>query len=131
MLVDDEKSYTDLMAQMIEEHLICKVAAFSRPHDALSALRAATPAVIVTDYHMPQLNGIEFIRLAAPLLPSTAFILITGHNIGTVQHEIDQLPPLKGVLSKPFGWRTLAAEIVRVWPDKLTSPKLPPAISQI
>lgn len=122
VLVDDEKSYTDLMSQMLEDNLDCRVATFTRPLDALSALPTLRPAVVVTDYYMPQINGLEFMRLAAPLVPSAAFVLITGHNLSSAEDQMSRLQCLKGFLAKPFGWRVLADEILRVWPDHIESP---------
>lgn len=122
VLVDDEKSYTDLMTQMLSDNLDCPVHAFTNPLDALRALPAIEPGVVVTDYYMPQLNGIEFIRQATPLAPQAAFVMITGHNLSSEHHRLGNLPSLKGFLPKPFGWRILADEIIRVWPDQTTTP---------
>ena len=122
MLVDDEKSYTDLLTQMLADHLDCPVHAFSRPLDALRELPRLDPGVIVTDYHMPQLNGLDFIRQATPLVPGVPFVLITGHNLSLHQDEMDRLTALRGFLAKPFGWRKLADEILRVWPADSIAP---------
>lgn len=122
MLVDDEKSYSDLLTQMLAENLDCPIHAFSRPFDALKALVALDPAVVVTDYYMPQLNGLDFIREATPLVPHAAFVMITGHNLSLHEDEMARLHALKGFLSKPFGWRKLADEILRVWPGDLVAP---------
>jgi len=122
VLVDDEKSYTDLLTQMLAENLDCPVHAFARPLEAIKALPALNPGVIVTDYYMPQLNGLEFIRQAAPLVPETAFVMITGHNLSAEEDTMSRLPALKGFLAKPFGWRKLADEILRVWPRHLVAP---------
>lgn len=116
VLVDDEKSYVDLLTQMLADNLDCPVHAFFRPRDALLALEKLDPAVVVTDYHMPQLNGIEFIRAATPIVPRAAFVMITGNNLSEQEDELARLPSLKGFLPKPFGWRKLADEILRVWP---------------
>lgn len=122
VLVDDEKSYTDLLSAMLADALDCPVHAFSRPTEALKALPAINPGVVVTDFHMPQLNGFEFIRQATPLVPRTAFVMITGHNMTNLEDEMARLVGLKGFLPKPFGWRKLADEILRVWPEKDTAP---------
>lgn len=122
VLVDDEKSYTDLLSHMLAEALDCPIHAFSRPLEALKALPAINPGVVVTDYHMPQINGIEFIRQATPLVPHTAFVMITGHNLASLEDEMARLAALKGFLPKPFGWRKLADEILRVWPEIATAP---------
>lgn len=122
VLVDDEKSYTELMTALLAEHLDCPVHAYSRPLDALAAVPGLNPAVVVTDYFMPQMDGIEFIRRATPLLPGVAFIMISGHNLTPVQDQLDRLSALKGFLAKPFGWRVLMQEIRRVWPQDSAMP---------
>jgi DNA-binding NtrC family response regulator len=122
VIVDDEKSYTDLLTQMLADNLDCPVHAFSRPLDALKALPTMDPGVIVTDYHMPQLDGIEFIRQASTVVPQAAFVMITGHNLSQQQDQLDRLTALKAFLPKPFGWRKLADEILRVWPEDSAAP---------
>lgn len=121
VLVDDEKSYTELMSQLLADNLDRPVHGFTRPLDALRALPALRPAVIVTDYHMPQLNGIEFIREAAAVAPDAVFVMITGHNLSAEEDALARLPALKGFLAKPFGWKRLAEEILRVWPGGVSA----------
>jgi DNA-binding NarL/FixJ family response regulator len=95
---------------------------FTRPLEALDAIPALKPAVIVTDYYMPQLNGIEFIRAATRLAPEAAFVMITGHNLSAEEEELAKLTALKGFLTKPISWKTLAEEIMRVWPPDSAAP---------
>ena len=116
VVVDDEKSYADLLAQLLKDNVDCSVHTFYRPVDALAALPLIKPSVIVTDYYMPEINGLKFIRQGTLLLPEAAFILITGHNMSGYMEELGQLPSLKSHLAKPFGWRQLASEVLRVWP---------------
>ena len=120
MLVDDEKSYVDLLSQMLGENLDCPVHSFTRPLDALAQVGTLAPAVIVTDFDMPQLNGIEFIRQASVVAPSAVFILITGRNLGLADIEMGKLPTLKAFIPNPFRWRQLADEVIRVWPGSDT-----------
>ena len=124
VLVDDEKSYTDLLTQMLAENLDCPIHAFSRPLDALEALPQLSAGVIVTDYYMPQLDGLEFIRQASALVPGATFVLITGHNLSAEEDAMERLTALKGFLAKPFGWKKLANEILRVWPEHTPAPLL-------
>ena len=122
ILVDDEKSYTDLIRQMLVDNLDCPVHGFTKPLDALNALASLNPGVVVTDYYMPEMNGIEFIQRAAPLVPTATFVMISGNNLASEQHRMDKLASLKGFLAKPFGWRKLADEIIRVWPADSRAP---------
>lgn len=110
------------MIQLLADNLDCPVHGFTRPLEALEALPTLDPGVIVSDYYMPQLNGIEFIRHATPLAPRAAFVMITGHNLSSEKEQLEKLSALKGFLAKPFGWRKLADEIIRIWPDEQTLP---------
>jgi CheY-like chemotaxis protein len=122
VLVDDEKSYNDLIKQMLVENLDCPVHGFTRPLEAIDALPSLDPGVIVTDYFMPEMNGIEFIQRAAPLVPQAVFLMISGNNLSGEQHRMEKLAALKAFLAKPFGWRKLADEIFRVWPPDSPAP---------
>lgn len=118
VLVDDEKTYTNLLTQLLSDHFDCPIISFARPLEALAALPTLNPGVIVTDFRMPQLNGLEFITRAVPLVPGIPFVLITGHTTEMLDHdEIAKIPALKSVLWKPFGWHQLSNEIARLWPD--------------
>ena len=122
VLVDDEKSYTDLLTYILAENLDCAVHAFTRPLDALEALPRLNPGVVVTDYSMPQIDGLDFVRQASVLVPKAAFVLISGHNLSAETEAMAEIPALKGFLAKPFGWRKLADEILRVWPAQVPAP---------
>jgi DNA-binding NtrC family response regulator len=74
--------------------------------------------MIVTDYYMPQMNGLEFIVRARGLKPEVPFLVITGHGVHLSADEFTHLPELKAVLHKPFGWHKLATEIVHHWTDE-------------
>ena len=123
ILVDDDREYADLMIEMLATSLDCTVLAFTRPLDALQALVHADPSVVVTDYNMPQLDGLAFIRKASSLVPQAVFVLISGHDLSDYKDEMDRLGPLKGFLAKPISSRKLADEIRRVWPGNgITAP---------
>ncbi|MBP6508372.1 MAG: response regulator [Opitutaceae bacterium] len=122
VVLDDEKSYADLLSQLLTDSLVCPVHTFNRPFDALAALPDLDVGVVVTDYFMPQLNGIEFIAEASKILPDVPFLIITGHPLKLTDEALARLPTLKAVLPKPFNWQKLTDEIVRYWPEPEASP---------
>ena len=107
---------------MLVENLDCPVHGFTKPLDALNALPSLNAGVVVTDYFMPEMNGIEFIQRASALAPTATFIMISGNNLSGEQHRMDKLAQLKAFLAKPFGWKKLADEIIRVWPPDSLAP---------
>lgn len=119
-MVDDEKSYVDLLAAMLTENLGYVVHTYTRPRDALAALPGLDPGVIITDYYMPQLDGLEFIRQASKLVPGVPFIMISGHSVNLPESMIGPDRPLRALLPKPFGWRKLADAVVQHAPEFAT-----------
>jgi len=109
---------------MLSENLDAPIHGFTRPLEALDALSSLNPGVVVTDYFMPEMNGIEFIQRAAPLVPNAVFLMISGNNLSGEQHRMEKLTTLKAFLAKPFGWRKLADEIIRVWPADIRPPQI-------
>lgn len=123
VLVDDDAPYNALMQQLLANGLGCPVHAFLRPTEALDAIASIGPAVVVTDFSMPEINGFSLIRQAAGKSPGTSFILISGNDLSNEQDTMSRLPGLKAFLPKPFAWRKLAEEILRVWPGDRPPPR--------
>ena len=118
MIVDDEKSFTDLIGNLLQEHLRIPVYTFTRAEDALDKITALRPGIIVTDYYMPGMNGVELIRALYQRSPDIPCVIITGHSFNMDEYSQDAgLKNLKEVLPKPFRWQQLAAVIHRHWKD--------------
>ena len=116
VIVDDEEAYVEMMAQMMATHLDCSVHAFTRPREALGSLSRVSVGVVVTDYSMPEMDGVEFIRKASRIAPEAAFIMISGNDLDPIGHELARLKRLKMRLNKPCGWRRVVAAVLKVWP---------------
>lgn len=82
VVLDDEQSYAELLTQLLTDSLSCPVHTFTRPLDAIAALPGIDAGMIVTDYFMPQLNGIEFITEARKILPTPPTLLSPAARCG-------------------------------------------------
>lgn len=117
LFLDDEKSYVGLMTELLSDNLNCAILPFNRPDDALAALPRADAGMIVTDYYMPLMNGIEFLYRARAVCPAVVAIMITGHQIELGGQDLSHVPGLRTILFKPVRWRLLAEAIIQHWPD--------------
>jgi len=115
MLVDDETAYIDLLEQLLGEHLACPVHSFTRPADALRALPGLDVGLIVTDYQMPGIDGLEFVAEVERRKPGVPAVMITAYQIKFTDQQLDRVPTLKAVVRKPFKWTALAEHISRYW----------------
>ena len=117
VLVDDEFSYIDLLQQLLADHLACPVHGFTKPADALRAIPDLNVGMIITDYQMPDINGLQFVAEVQKINPAIPAVMITAYNMSFTPRELAAVPSLKAVVRKPFKWTLLADEVVKYWPD--------------
>jgi DNA-binding NtrC family response regulator len=98
-VVDDEVLLLEL-ALTILIPLGCRVMTFTDPEQALKEFPAAAPAVVLTDYAMGRMSGMDLIRECRRLNPQQKTILISG----TVDGEVFAGAPVKPDLfvAKPY-----------------------------
>jgi CheY-like chemotaxis protein len=61
MVLDDNRLIGKMFTDILEPYGY-EVLAIERPSEALELLRNLTPAVIIVDYVLPEMNGIEFVK---------------------------------------------------------------------
>src|SRR5689334_22909034 len=62
LIVDDEPVSLAVMKQLIARLPGCNTNAFSQPSSALSWCEANEPDLLIVDYVMPEIDGVEFTR---------------------------------------------------------------------
>lgn len=79
LLVDDDEAFRAVTAIALESEG-CEVQEAANGFAALEALQAAQPDVIVSDWDMPGLNGVELCRhvRATPELANIHFVLLSA-----------------------------------------------------
>ena len=87
-------------------------------HDGQEALEAAQqerPDLLITDYHMPQLSGLELCRRLKQdaSMPQIPVIMLTARGYHLEPQDTEQSGILK-MLSKPFSPRQLLATVNEV-----------------
>lgn len=79
LIVDDDPIVTETLELVLGEETAWKIAAFNHPHDALRSLKQREYEVVVSDFVMPGMDGIEFLKQVRETQPTTCRILLTGY----------------------------------------------------
>jgi DNA-binding NtrC family response regulator len=80
LLVDDEAANLEHLAVFFERRGFA-VRAFTSAHDAVGAVEGGLrPALVVTDFRMPDMDGIAFVDALRRIMPDVKSIMLTAHG---------------------------------------------------
>jgi DNA-binding NtrC family response regulator len=79
VLVDDESLVLDSLRTFLELETEYRIEAFDLPSAALDWAEQGSADVVVSDFLMPGINGIELLRRYAEAQPHAPRILLTGY----------------------------------------------------
>jgi two-component system cell cycle sensor histidine kinase/response regulator CckA len=114
MVVDDDTAALDTVARLLAAVSNAEIASFPSPWQALDALAAAPEKfhLVVTDFEMPGMNGIDFRRQVQDVSPSTRVLLTTGSGMFTEASA--RANGFCGLLCKPFSIGALKETLATV-----------------
>jgi two-component system chemotaxis response regulator CheY len=80
IVVDDQLTIRSLVRAGLQQIGVNDVREFNGGAEALESLALRPPNVVISDYNMPNMNGMDFLKAirANPQHKNTAFILLTG-----------------------------------------------------
>mgnify|MGYP003090895733 CR=1 FL=1 len=79
VVVDDEKIVTSAFKTLFKVEGYSNIHLFNNPVEAVEFLKSDKPDLIISDFLMPQMNGLEFLTEAKKLHPEVSMILLTGY----------------------------------------------------
>ena len=79
VVVDDEKIVTSAFAALLKVEGFSDAHFFNTPKEALEFLKTNTPDLVISDFLMPEMNGLEFLSGVNELYPEVSKILLTGY----------------------------------------------------
>ena len=79
VLVDDEEMVITSVRAYLALETDYRVEGFTDPEEAAGFIRQRAYDVIVSDYLMPKMTGIQLLRQAKDAAPEASRILLTGH----------------------------------------------------
>jgi PAS domain S-box-containing protein len=108
LFVDDEVGVRE-MASAVLRHLNFKPLTATDGTDGLIQVveRRLEIRAIITDFHMPHMDGLSFIRSVGRILPDIPIMVVSGHIEDMVAEELKTLG-VTNLLNKPFTEEQLA-----------------------
>jgi two-component system cell cycle sensor histidine kinase/response regulator CckA len=118
LLVEDEANVSSVLAELLTEQGY-QVLIAADGEEALTLFRQHADKVhlVISDIHMPGINGYEFARRLKTLSPQTKIILISGNAEDRASKDRDDTL-IAALLPKPFSSQTLTRTIRTVLTEK-------------
>lgn len=116
MVVDDQTSMRAMIRRALQDLGFKDVRDKAGAPEALQAVKSDRVHLIISDYNMPDMDGLQFLEAvrADPVIGKTVFIMLTG----SADREVVQKAAALGVnnyVVKPFAPAALKEKIERVF----------------
>ncbi|HEV2694188.1 MAG TPA: response regulator [Verrucomicrobiae bacterium] len=113
MLVDDNEDILLMMSAVLESMTGAAIECHSTPQSAFDAFREAPGQyeLVITDFEMPGMNGMELCRQMQTLAPAQKIILATGSGFFT--EAAVRCAGFSALLNKPFPMDLLKAALAK------------------
>lgn len=116
LLVEDEPDIRQSLKELIEIQLPeATVDTAATGAEALRMLPQARPHLIITDFKMPGMNGLEFLQAARAAMPDVPRILMTAYPDLEVATRAINEAHIENFLAKPIEPEELLAKLVRIF----------------
>jgi DNA-binding NtrC family response regulator len=107
LIVDDEIDLATTFTRLLGRHGY-RVIAVGSCEEARAAMRAETPALVLSDLRLPDGDGLDLVRAALAQAPPIPAIVMTGHASPGTQRAALEAGAF-AFLAKPFSTATLVA----------------------
>jgi len=112
LLVDDDEWIRDSLRLFFEAEG-CHILALETAEEAMEELNCQNYDIIITDYKLPGMDGVEFFRRIQSSHPDTIKILITAYKSEVVVDEARKAG-VQHLIAKPFTSDTIEASLTRL-----------------
>src|SRR5512138_1581112 len=110
VVVDDDELILKALARILESAAF-EPRCYLSPEDALAAVERDAPVVIISDYMMPSMDGISFLKLARARFPAAVRILCTAAEDFRVALQAVNAGEVFRIISKPWHQQELLGTV--------------------
>lgn len=100
LIVDDNPNMSSLLVEMLEA-LDYKAVVANNGHEALQKIAEQDFSLVITDFRMPNMTGIELLDKIKEHRPDLPVAIISGYSIDEFEDD-DLSKKADGFLGKPF-----------------------------
>ena len=100
LLVDDDEWIRDSLSLFFEAEG-CNLLAFETAEEGMEAVNQQTYDIVISDYKLPGMDGLEFLRRVKEKQPHVFEILITAYANGEICKEAKMMG-VRDIIPKPF-----------------------------
>ncbi|HWG92462.1 MAG TPA: response regulator, partial [Candidatus Thermoplasmatota archaeon] len=128
LVVDDETQIRAFLKTLLgrRTHGQAQVDDCGSAEDALKALESKRYDLVITDYKMGRLTGIDLLESARSRYPGMARILMTAYDDSTIACEAVERGSVDGFVSKPFNTKQVQTLVESLLGNHISAPP-PPA----
>ena len=116
LLIDDDEWIRDSLNIFFEAEG-CRIVSVETAEEGLEALRKQNFDIIITDYRLPGMDGIEFLKQIGPSQKNAKKILITAYKSDLVVEEAKKAG-VQHLIAKPFTSETIEASLTFLTADR-------------
>ncbi len=113
LIVDDEPNLAIILAHNLRglgKEYEVEIANTGR--EALAKLKDEDYALVLTDYMMPDMNGLDLIQEIKHLAPETQVVMMTAYGTSELRSELGRLG-VEEYIDKPFNMKRIREVVVR------------------
>ena len=101
VIVDDEPDLLNLLKLILSEKTTHRVLTTSNPHQAIEWCKSYNADLLISDLRMPELEGIEILKIIKQMDPNLPLIIITAY--GTIESAVEAMRHKAfDYITKPF-----------------------------
>lgn len=112
LLIDDDEWIRDSLCIFFESEG-CHLTALETAEEGMEAVTKQAYDILVTDYRLPGMDGLEFIRHIQDTQPHIMTVLITAYKSEEVVSEAVKLG-IQDFIEKPFTTKTIEESLTRL-----------------
>ena len=112
LLVDDDEWIRDSLGLFFEAEG-CNLLAFETAEEGMEAVKQQAYDIVISDYKLPGMDGLEFLRRVRENQPNAFEVLITAYANCEIVKEANEIG-VKDIIPKPFTSEDVETSLSRI-----------------